>query len=346
MNDSLKTSLHNNSLELDRHPIDAGWVTSAEGDVLSALPAPSNASTVLARCHLKSPVLVRTPTILKAVPEDVAQNAWIAKIASATRQIGGLMLVPSQGLNDIPLRSIPACLIPVESDAMPDAEVLASADAIELQLGCWATNSQDSESLDALRLIWPQDTPDLLRLAKKIELVRALAGGQIPVGVAIPLPWPPDKRSNELRWLLEIGIDFVTVRTPPSCLKENHPALAHFPCDPIEWTSMLVANLGVTDKRSVELILDYPWRNGYQAAQALRAGASMVTMDGFLTRVIRNALSGSRSHSADSLAQEFLGKGSGKSLSTFSPAAAQLERLDFVQIMSNFIEQTRAYLEL
>ncbi len=330
--------------------IDASWnVAKTELGKKSFAIRNIAPNTLMASFHLKTPVLLRDDAICDALELNHLSNEVYVKLASCIHHVGGALLATVENLASVPLREMPVMIAPIGGHSMPSVESILSADAIELQLGDWSRSDTDSSvhtSLRSLRVDWPVDAPDLLRLAKKMELIRCLSNYRVPVGVAIPIGDISEAGLACWRWLSEIDIDFVTIRSPFCCLGSRHQARAYFDCDPIELTRLMKELLDRSGKKPIAIVIDHPWTDGFQAGHAILAGASLVGVGSFLASLMPSNFELPSTHSADSLASGLLGRSSIQSSSLATPSVAYfVKKLDLNSSLTLFTEQVQATLE-
>lgn len=331
--------------------IEASWVvqnSDSEVNAKSSLVKHQDPAN-LSRLHLKSPLIVRSDGICQALELSKLPVEVYALLSSSIKRVGGALLATVEDLATVPLREIPFRIAPIHSNSMPSVDALMSADAIELQLGDWTpkTNRVElSRNLSLLRTNWPVDVPDLLRLAKKIELLRCLAQSSVPVGVAIPLCDTSTDNLRNFQWLSEIGIDFVTIRSAAACLGDRHPALPYLQDEPVELTRKVKGLFDRPGKKTVAIVVDYPWKDGFQAAQTILAGASFVGVDGHLAKSIPSVSKMLSTSSSDSLSSGIFSRSSVHSSSEEKLSLTLiLQKLDLHSALSLFSEQLRSSLE-
>jgi hypothetical protein len=299
----------------------------------------------LPNLHLKAPIFLRDDAIRGVLELDDLPHEAYVKLASCIHQAGGAMLATVEQLSSVPLREIPFRIAPMDARSMPNLDSLLSADAIELQLGDWSrsrANPASNASLRSLRIEWPLDTPDWPRFAKKIELLRRLSNGRVPIGVSIPIGDPSEAGMEGIRWLSDIDIDYLTIRSAAACLGRGHPAISYFQLDLIEWIPRLISLFQGPGKRSVAIAIDHPWSDGFQAGQAILSGASFVGIGSFLANLIPRDIHSVTSRSADALASGLLGRSSTPSTASLSYF---LQKVDHHSVVATFVEQLRSCLE-
>lgn len=325
----------------DRFPKTNGHDGSSSGN---RLPSPA-----LSQFHLKSPVILRGDAFRDALEMTKLPTDIYRKLASCIKRVGGALLATVDDLADVSLRELPIRIAPIYSDSVPDSESLSSADAIEFQLGHWNNRllSQSTRtSLRSLQLDWPWDTPDLLRLAKKVELIRTLSHGLVPIGITIPISDPSEASLRTFQWLAEIGVDYVTLRTAVSCLGSKHPALEHFPCDPVELASLAKKLFTKSADNALVIVVEYPWLDGYQAGQAILAGASLVGIDGYMAKFVPNIADLLKHASSDTLASGVYSRSSVQPIDARVPTVSKLfENLDLDSALGGFVSQLESSLE-
>ena len=343
------------SLAPKSQAIEASWVVqNSESDSDSEANAKSSRvkhqdTENVGRFLLKSPLIVRSDGICQALELSKLPVEVYALLSSSIKRVGGALLATVEDLAAVPLREIPFRIAPIQSNAMPSVDAFMSADAIELQLGDWTPKTHRAElsqNLSLLRTNWPIDVPDLLRLAKKIELLRCLAQSSVPVGVAIPFGDTSADSLRNFHWLSEIGIDFVTIRSAAACLGYGHPALPYLQDDPVDLTRKVKSLFDRPGKKAAAIIVDYPWKNGYQAAQTILAGASFVGVDGHLATSIPSVSQLLSTSASDSLSSGIFSRSSVHSTSEEKLSLRLiLQKLDLHSALSLFSEQLRSALE-
>jgi hypothetical protein len=169
-----------------------------------------------------------------------------------------------------------------------------------------------------------------------------LTRDRIPIGIAIPFGDPTDAGIDALRWISEIAIDFVTIRSAAACLGSRHPADSYFHVNPIDLTQRALSLFHDRSEKSVAIAIDHPWSDGFQAGQAVLAGASLVGVGSFLANLISTDIQTISSRSADTLASDLLGRSSPPSTALLSYFS---QKLDLQSAMATFAEQLRSSLE-
>ena len=148
------------------------------------------------------------------------------------------------------------------------------------------------------------------------------------------------------QWLSEVDIEFLTIRSPIACLGSRHQARAYFQSDPIEMTRRMKGLLDRSGTKPVAIAVDHPWTDGFQAGQAILAGASLVGVGSFLANLIPSDFETLRMHSMDSLTGGLLGRSSIQSTSLSTASLLYfVQKLDLNSALALFIEQLRSSLE-
>ncbi len=328
-------------------PIETTWSVSQPAIENSLRSSENNRPSQLGlqKLHLKNPLFLRDDAIRHVLDVDTLPSEGHIKLASCIHNVGGSLLAAVEDLALVPLRDIPIRVVPIHARSMPNLDSLLSADAIELQLGDWSSHRVKSESkasLRSLRVEWPLDTPDLICFAKKLELLRRLSNDRVPVGVAVPVGDPSETGIEGLRWLSEMEIDFVTIRSAAACLGSRHPASSYFQWDPIDLTQRASSVFHCHRKKSLAIAIDHPWSDGFQAGQAILSGASLIGVGSFLANLIPLDMHLATSRSSDALASGLLGRSltpSTTSLTYF------LQKVDLHSALSTFLEQLHSSLE-
>ena len=339
------------SLPRKHNSIEMSWdsqVSDPKVNVDSTNPIQARSNNV-PFLNLKNPIVIRGEAVQKSLELETFPAELYAKLAITAKRAGGALCTTIENLSTIPLRDIPILIAPLNAHSMPSIDAIRSADAIELQLGDWphkVGHAGTTTSLGSLQVQWPVDTPDLLRLAKKIELMRCLAQSSIPIGIAVPFCDALESTVLKFQWLSEVGIDFVTIRSASSCLGSSHPAQKYFSCDPIELARRIKTLLHRPGKNPIAIAIDYPWNDGYQAAQAMIAGASLVCVDGYLAKSISTVAKLMNTYAEDTLSASVLRQSSILSASSLTVSLTQIiEKLDLNTALSLFIDQLRSSLE-
>ncbi len=331
--------------------IEASWAIQKSASAINEKLSDSKAAEAVrsARINLNARVIVRSDAISDALQLNTLPVEIYAILSTSVKKVGGALLASVEDLASVALREIPYCIAPIYPNSMPNIDSLMSADAIELQLGEWgfkANRSKSNSNLESLKITWPLDAPDLLRFAKKIELIRCLAQSDVPVGVAVPICETSVDSLLKFQWLSEIGIDYVNFRSASACLGVHHPAQAYFRCDPIELAQHAKNLLNRPGKRPVAIAVDYPWNDGFHAAQAILAGASFVCVDGHLAKSIPSIAQMYNASSSDSLSSGVFSRSSVHSISEEKLSLMHiLHKLDLNSALSLFTDQLRSSLE-
>ncbi len=340
------------SLTPKLHAIESNWevkVASAENAESDPMLSRSKGSqdSPLLHFKLKTPMIARADAIFDGLELDSPPAEIYGMIARCVHRVGGALVATVEDLATVALRDIPIRIAPIYSNAMPNVESLLSADAIELQLGDWKHDSSKAgsiASLHSLRIDWPLDVPDLKRLAKKIELIRCLTQNAVPVGIAVPVGDASETGIRSFQWLSEIGADFVTIRSAIACLGKHHPARNYFSSDPVELTRCIKDLIAGPGTNPIAIVIDHPWQDGYQAAQTILAGASFVSIDGYLARFVPALSELMALDDSDSLSSGVYRRSTVRPVPSHSISQV-FEKLDLNSVLSKFVDQFRSSLE-
>ena len=208
-------------------------------------------------------------------------------LAAAMKRQAGMLVTAAAAMVDMPLRDAPRRIEPLGGRSLPSFDSLASADGFELQLGYHYFDEDGGDpqvSLKPLLIEWPIDSPSSKLLGKKLECLRRMADP--PLAACLSLPWthPTLLDGDALSWLRDLPITFLTLRWPQLCLASQHPAAGYFAIEPDSVAAAVRRALEASGMASIQVLLDYPWRDGYQAGAAIAAGAAGVYLDGYLQR--------------------------------------------------------------
>ena len=175
-------------------------------------------------------------------------------------------------------------------NAMPSVASLSLCAAVEL--ACYESSTtmleeatleeaSQERSLERLRIHWPLDAETPSHMMLKIDALRALTGKEKPIGVAIPVINLSDEFFESIRWLLDCRVDWIHWLLPAACIGCDHEALDYLLDDPfIALDSIQKWQKGSMQSASSlpAIVIEYPWENGYQAAEMIRRGASAVVL--------------------------------------------------------------------
>jgi hypothetical protein len=206
-----------------------------------------------------------------------------SKIALMTKKFKGGLLATSNDIGSVPIRDVPLRIEPISSHSMPPCDAIESADAIELQLS-HQVSVRDRISLEAIKIDWPNDTASVQQFGKKLQMLQRLAKSPIPIGVSLPISVSPTAVGRSYGWLTELPLDFVNLRMPLACLAPDHFARSHFQTQPQAIVGTVREMLDKTNQSHVAIGVDYPWVDGYHAGATCAAGASFVSIDGYLAQ--------------------------------------------------------------
>ncbi len=215
---------------------------------------------------------------VERLPSDL-----LSKLCSATKRAGGSFLASSDSLAAVSIRELPKRIEPIYADELPSVEAIESADGLVLQF-CRSNHEPSLTSFSNLGIEWPIDVSSYDLLGKKLEMLRRLTMSTIPIGVSLPVQANHENASSDFdyRWLTKLPVDFVVLRTAASCLPKNHTALEYIDVDPTLIADFYRRLFSAAGNESVFLLVDYPWKDGYQAAGAVAAGADAVLTDRYL----------------------------------------------------------------
>jgi len=136
-------------------------------------------------------------------------------------------------------------------------------------------------SLERLQIHWPLDVETSSQMVLKIDSLRAFAGSEKPIGVAIPVAGVSEEFFESIQWLLDCHLDWIHWLLPAACLGCDHEAVAYLLNNPFvvlesiqKWQQASMPS----DSSAPGIVIEYPWENGYQAAEMIRRGASAVVL--------------------------------------------------------------------
>ncbi|MCY2974912.1 MAG: hypothetical protein NTW52_09640 [Planctomycetota bacterium] len=170
-------------------------------------------------------------------------------------------------------------------NAMPSAIALSSYAAIEL--ACYEITAfedeeaSDEPSLERLRIHWPLDVETTSHMSFKIEILRALTEDDKPIGLAVPIVSLSDEFFESLGWLLNVKADWIHWLLPAAVLGDDHEANEYLLNDPfivLESIQKWQTKSTTSDSKTPAIVIDFPWKNGYQAAEMIRKGANAVVL--------------------------------------------------------------------
>ncbi len=209
---------------------------------------------------------ITSPFVLRALINSQWHSDQIDELCGAMRSVGGAVVAESKTLSRVAISNIPFRSCPVFVDSCPDTAELESADIVELQLF-----AKDNATLQLNPRVaqWPWDVMDTERLAKKIEVLRQLAGSTIPVGVAIPAGAVRD----DVTLLIRCGADFVTLVNRSDAIES--PAL------PDPWIAVTARNAAnQAGNPNLPIFLAASIRNGSDIAKLVALGVNGFVVDG------------------------------------------------------------------
>ena len=257
-------------------------VWAAEGnDPIGGAEPPKGQGVAAARYWLRTAALEQGWR-LGAMPPEL-----LHALALAMKRQAGMLVTAAAAVAAVPLRDAPRRIEPLGGRCLPSVDSLASADGFELQLGYHHFDEDGGDphvSLKSLLIEWPIDSPSSKLLGKKLECLRRMADPPLAAGLSLPWTHPDMLDGDSLRWLGDLPITSLTLRWPQLCLASQHPAAGYFAIEPDSVAAAVCRTLEGMGLASIQVLLDYPWRDGYQAGAAIAAGAAGVYLDGYLQR--------------------------------------------------------------
>jgi hypothetical protein len=179
-------------------------------------------------------------------------------------------------------------------DAMPSFELTKLSVGIELV----CADFYASNLLHRLQIQWPWDTQRTDHFVTKIQTLKQTFGQEFQVGLTLPLPISRtalldsrfknkdqlekiDSESgdfvHQLRWLFELGFDWINWRLASCDLPSDHPLLERLLNDPRLATDLIDrCRSGNTTK--TKLGIEFPWKSPYEAAECILKGLDFVTI--------------------------------------------------------------------
>ncbi len=266
------------TLELIPRNIDTDWKASKETPPKNSKRQVNSSIVAPGFRFILSLQRLRRLLQLESLPPELA-----SRLALMTKRFKGGLLATSSEISSVPIRDLPLRIEPISSHAMPSCDAIESADAIEVQLN-QKNSVRDRISLEALKIDWPIDTVSIEQLGKKLQMLQRLAKSTIPVGVSLPISVTPAMVIDAFGWLTELPLNFVNLRMPLACLAPDHFARSHFQTQPQAIVAVLREWFDKANKPQVAIGVDYPWVDGYQAGATCAAGASFVSIDGYLAQ--------------------------------------------------------------
>jgi hypothetical protein len=317
-----------NSLELISTSIGSGWPLEVESrsSTQTKLESSSNPSTSFR--FVLSLSRLRRLLQLEVMPPDL-----VTKLALMTKRLRGGLIATDSEVNLVPIRDVPLRIEPISSRVMPTCEAICSADAIEIQLSQRAS-LRDRISFEALRIDWPIDTATVEQLGKKTQMLQRIAMSPIPIGLSLPITVGPEMVAKNYGWLKSLPLQFINLRMPLACLPPDHLARDHFQTQPQAIASAFRRLLDDSEKAGVAIGVDYPWIDGYHAAATCVAGASFVSIDGYLAQ--RAPTSKPTGRGTDSLTLGF--QMGDKSVESLIEQSSQLRRVQSEWDVANDLE--------
>ncbi len=317
-----------NALELISASIESGWPSKVESQPSTQSKHESSFSPNTSFRFVLSLSRLRRLLHLDVLPADL-----VTKLALMTKRLRGGLIANDSEVNPVPIRDVPLRIEPIASRIMPTCEAISSADAIEIQLSQRAS-LRDRVSLESLKIDWPIDTSSIEQLGKKIQMLQRIAMSPIPIGVSLPISVAPDMVAKSYDWLMSLPLQFINLRMPLACLPPDHLARNHFPTPPEAIVHAFRKMLDNSEKAKVLIGVDYPWMDGYHAAATCIAGASFVSLDGYLAQ--RAPISKPTGRGTDSLT---LGLQMGdKSVESLIEQSSQLRRVQSEWDVANDLE--------
>jgi hypothetical protein len=99
-------------------------------------------------------------------------------------------------------------------------------------------------------------------------------------------------------------------------------------------------------EKQVAIVMDHPWIDGFQAAQAILSGATYIGVGSYLATTFSTAAEATKASSIDSLTSELLGRSSAQTNSTSSFLGSNtLQKVDLNSPMSLFLDQLQSSLQ-
>jgi hypothetical protein len=228
-------------------------------------------------------------------------------------------------------------IAPIAYNAMPSANALSSYAAIEL--ACYEDTvfedelASDAPSLERLRIHWPLDVETASHMSMKIDALRALS---------------EDEFFESLRWLLNVKADWIHWLLPAAVLGDDHEANEYLLNDPFvvlesiqKWQTKTVTS----DSNMPAIVIEFPWKNGYQAAEMIRKGANAVVLPE-CSEIIQSVKQQAASPSNRNLSfpGSLLGATLGYTPSSYLPPMSQTAN-QTPQALDTFYRQFKSFLE-
>ncbi|RMF41654.1 MAG: hypothetical protein D6753_09240 [Planctomycetota bacterium] len=206
--------------------------------------------------HLSTPWILRRWADRSAVPD------W-PELCAVMHKFGGAVVAPAADLAAVDVSHLPVRIGPVCRDTPLDPDEIGTADLIEFDLR-HASNK---------RWGWPVELESEGKLFAFIEALRIAAGGDVPVGLALPL----NCQADELRKVMQSGADFV------SLVAERHDPMQAWVLRGIRAARESCVAEGMPD---LPLLLDAELDSPWAAFVCLALGASAVTVDAMLAPIL------------------------------------------------------------
>jgi hypothetical protein len=252
-------------------------------------------------------------------------------------------------------------IAPIAHDAMPSATALSSYAAVEL--ACYETTTfedkrtsgelaSDAPSLERLRIHWPLDVETPSHMLLKIDALRALTEDDKPIGLAIPLVSLSEEFFESIKWLLNVKADWIRWLLPAAVLGDDHEANEYLLNDPfvvLESIRVWQTKSKKNDLMMPAIVIEFPWKNGYQAAEMIRKGANAVVLPE-CSEIIQSVKQQTPSPSTRDLSfpGSLLGATLGYTPSSFLPPMSQTANQlnsDTPQALDVFYRQFKSFLE-
>jgi len=179
-------------------------------------------------------------------------------------------------------------------NAMPSFDSLSAFAGFEIECSDYVLQAPQNpeQALAPLCVKWPPDVETPAQMASKIVALKRLSDAPKPIGISIPLSSLDAGFFDSLRWLLDCPFDWINWRFPSACLGETHAALDCLINDPKKVLNAIQAwqsSSGKPLSAYPAIVLEHAWESGYQAAQMIREGASVVVLP-HGSRLVLNAI--------------------------------------------------------
>ncbi len=207
------------------------------------------------KVQLASPWLLRT-----LEPQRVGAD-WPA-VCSAMHQFGGAVAVPAADLAAVDVSHMPVRIGTIGRDAPLDPDEIGTADLLEFDLRHPATR----------RWGWPIEFAAEGKLYGFIEALRVASGGDVPIGIVLPL----NCRIDDLRKTMQCGVDFI------SLVADRRDTMQAWLLRGIRTARTCCIDEGMSD---LPLLLDADLDSPWACFVCLALGASAVAVDAMLAPV-------------------------------------------------------------